>query len=180
MDIASFNHNSTSRVVCMISDEEDGTIFVGDMNGVIKVWLYDEVLGRFNLLHTLCGHVDSVSSMSMAPALDVLVSGDVVGNICVHTVTSGEYIRTIEATKDDIGPCDLLQLAPAGCILTHHWKDLSLASYWLNGQQLRRAKCRSKILCMAVNGDANLVVCGRSDGNIEVRDIYNLEASANV
>ena len=79
-------------------------------------------------MHTLCGHVTPISSISLSAELDVCVSGDCSGNICVHTITPGEYIRTIEATKDDVGPCDLLQLVPVGCILSHHWRDLSLVT----------------------------------------------------
>ena len=181
-DVGCFHQQSqTAQIVCIIGDEENSTIFTGDSNGIIKVWLLYEENNhnhslRFDIIHTLCGHVDPITSMSLASELDIIVSGDTIGNICVHTVTSGEYIRTIEATKgDDGGACDLLQIAPAGCILAHHWKDLSLVTYWLNGQQLRRAKCRHRILCMAVNGDSNLVVCGRADGTVEIRDVYNLE-----
>ena len=179
------NHNAAAQIIRMITDEENNIIFTGDSSGIVKVWLYEEYSHnisscRFEILHVLCGHVDPITSMSFAPELDLVVSGDENGNICIHTVTSGEYIRTIEATKDDIGACDLLQLTSVGCIIAHHWNDLSLVSYWLNGQQLRRTKCRSKMLCMAVNRDSNLVVCGRVDGTVEIRDVYNLEVRISI
>jgi hypothetical protein len=34
---------------------------------------------QFNLLHTLCGHLTSISCLSYCPELDIILSGDIDG-----------------------------------------------------------------------------------------------------
>lgn len=193
-DLGHFNYSSLSdQITCIHSEENMGYVFTGHKNGAVKIWKFTESLHKVNLVHTLCGHVDSVLSLSFSEDLDIVLSGDEMGVLCLHAVTSGNYIRSVYpiTTQTTVGgggaigavggfkqSADLVLLASAGSIVTFCTENVSLSLFWVNGQQLRRSKVRNEITCFAVNGSSDILICGRADGAIEFRGLFTLDVLA--
>jgi len=132
-----------------MSEENLGLVFTGHRNGAVKIWKFSESLHKVNLVHTLCGHVDSVLSLDFSGDLDIVLSGDETGVLCLHSVSSGQFMRSIHpvAAQTPVGggsstgkqqSADLVLLASAGCMIAYCSDNKLISSFWINGQQLRR------------------------------------------
>lgn len=84
-------------------------------------------------VHILWGHQSPVRCLSYSTVLDMVLSGGEDGRLCLHTVRSGKYIRSIAHTSSAI---DLVLASAPGYLVAHSWEDLQVHVFWLNGQHL--------------------------------------------
>jgi WD40 repeat protein len=85
-------------------------------------------------VHILWGHQSPVRCLSYCSVLDMVLSGGEDGRLCLHTVRTGKYIRSI--TKATGCSIDLVVASSPGYLVAHSWTDLQMHVFWLNGQHL--------------------------------------------
>lgn len=85
-------------------------------------------------VHILWGHQSPVRCLSYSSVLDLCLSGGEDGRLCVHSVRSGKYIRSI--THCEGSTVDLVLASAQGYLVAHSWSDLNIHVFWLNGQHL--------------------------------------------
>lgn len=86
-------------------------------------------------LHTMPGHASPLTALSYSSALDLVLSGDSEGLLCIHTVRQGHFVRSL---RHMVGASiDVVLATTAGYLLAHSASTLRLSVSWLNGQVLR-------------------------------------------
>ena len=85
-------------------------------------------------VHILWGHQSPVRCLSYSSVLDMSVSGGEDGRLCLHSVRTGKYIRSISHTEGV--SIDLVVASAPGYIVAHSWTDLQIHVFWINGQHL--------------------------------------------
>ena len=64
----------------------------------------------------------------------IVVSGDRQGVLCIHTMRSGDYLRTLKTMAG--ASIDLICITSMGYILAHSWQSKQCCLFWINGQVL--------------------------------------------
>jgi WD40 repeat protein len=85
-------------------------------------------------VHILWGHQSPVRCLSYSSVLDMCLSGGEDGRLCLHSVRTGKYIRSI--THCEGSSTDLVVASAQGYLVAHSWSDLNIHVFWLNGQHL--------------------------------------------
>jgi len=195
-EIASGRGGHIGEITCVQLGYQGGhTLVTGGEDGTCRVWVlespslaaafstnpcpdddlsYDSTLA---CVHVLWGHQYPISAISYAHDLDLLLSADVSGMMCLHTVRKGNFIRSIDHTRglgDPVPVTAVLTTSP-GYLVSHSGDDLTLNLFWINGQHLETTKVPSRIDLFAMNGPSNILVCGGSDGIIYLRTIHDLD-----
>lgn len=93
-------------------------------------------------VHILWGHQSSVRCISYSSVLDMVLSGGEDGRLCLHSVRSGNYLRSI--THAEGASIDLVVASAPGYLVAHSWADLQIHVFWLNGQHLLSTVLPSK------------------------------------
>ena len=121
----------------------------------------------------LWGHNSSITALSYNIDLDIVFSGSEFGKLCIHTVSKGQFIRSMD---DMVGaPIDVVLATTPGYLVAHSFKDLSIHLFWINGQHRAATYAAVKTPTFAVNSHSNVLVCGGVDGLILLRTLWNLE-----
>jgi hypothetical protein len=92
-------------------------------------------------LHILRGHHDPVSAVNYCSELDLVLSGDSAGILCLHTARKGKFIRRlppcVNATGRPSQSVDHVLVSPAGYLVSYSGGNQCLSVFWVNGQQLK-------------------------------------------
>ena len=86
-------------------------------------------------IHTLWGHHAPIQSISYSSDLDIILSSDSDGILCIHTARQGVYIRSM--TEMVGSAVDVSLAASSGYLLAHSWSSMKLSLFWMNGEHLR-------------------------------------------
>jgi hypothetical protein len=118
-------------IQCLTMDTDGALMVTGGHDATCHVWVVDHsdmelalcdgytqtALGVPNdsgnllkLCHILWGHAHPISCLDMLSELDVVVSGDLGGLVCVHTIRRGEFVRLI-MPKSKIAGCAVRKIA---------------------------------------------------------------------
>ena len=98
--------------------------------------------GSLSCVHVLWGHQSPVRCLSYSSILDMVLSGGEDGRLCLHSVRSGRYVRSI--THAEGSSIDLVVASAPGYLVAHSWADLQIHVFWLNGQHLLSTVLPSK------------------------------------
>lgn len=192
-EIASSTGGHNGSITCVqLSQEQFPTLVTGGNDGTIRVWVVEcpslaAALARevsneseaasaetvLAVVHVLWGHNSSITALSYNIDLDIVFSGSEFGKLCIHTVSKGQFIRSMD---DMVGaPIDVVLATTPGYLVAHSFKDLSIHLFWINGQHRAATYAAVKTPTFAVNSHSNVLVCGGVDGLILLRTLWNLE-----
>jgi WD40 repeat protein len=97
-------------------------------------------------VHVLRGHQKGISAIHYCPELDLVLSGDVSGTMCLHTVRKGRFIRKLyhhqHSGNDEAGQkgstfsVDQVLVSTAGYLVSYSRSDNQLNVFWVNGDLL--------------------------------------------
>lgn len=130
-------------------------------------------------LHAMPGHSSPITSVSYSADLDMVLSGDSEGLLCVHTVRQGQFVR---AMKHMVGSnIDVVLAMTPGYLIAHSASTLTLSVTWVNGQVLQQITVDDRIECMVCNKASlaamasPIFVCGTQRGHIVFREAATLK-----
>jgi hypothetical protein len=87
-------------------------------------------------LHTMPGHSSPITAVSYSADLDVVLSGDSEGVLCLHTVRQGHFVRTMKHMEGS--SIDAVLAMTPGYLIAHSASTLRLSVTWVNGQVLNQ------------------------------------------
>jgi hypothetical protein len=194
-EIASSHGGHIGKITSVQLGYQGGhTLVTGGEDGTCRVWVLespslasafsnqysdDDVScdSTLTCVHVLWGHHHPISAISYAHDLDLLLSADISGMLCLHTVRKGNFIRSIDhgLGQTNTVPVTAVFTSSPGYLVSHSGDDLKLNLFWVNGQHLESTTVPSRIEIFAMNGPSNVLVCGGIDGVIYLRTIYDLE-----
>ena len=179
-----------------LSMSTDGALMVtGGEDATCRVWVVDHfdmasalcdgytqtALGVSNgsgnllkLCHILWGHAHPISCLDMSSELDVVVSGDFGGLVCVHTIRRGEYIRSIIPNSKFPG-CAVKKIALEGNgAFAVHMADQSLHVYTVNDIHLCSSNAEEDLHDIRICSGGEFLVCGGDKGQVVIRMMKDL------
>jgi hypothetical protein len=110
--------------------------------------------GSLICAHVLRGHQSPVRLVQYSSELDLCLSVGEDGLVCVHSVTKGQFIRSI---TDFMGQSvDVVRIAAAGYIVVYSASMTKMRVYWVNGQMLGQVVVSSRYSLLTLKG---LVAC---------------------
>jgi len=124
-------------------------------------------------VQALWGHQSPVTCLSYSSELDLVLSGSVSGLLCLHTVRKGRFVRSIDSMKG-LSINIVLATLP-GYLVAHSAAEMQLRLFWLNGQELSRARVASRVDTMVVSGSGDVLVCGLASGLLSLRNLASLD-----
>lgn len=174
----------------------DGALMVtGGQDATCRIWVVDHsdvalalsdgyvqtALGASNdgenlltLCHVLWGHTHPISCLDVQSDLDVVVSGDLGGFLCVHTIRGGEFIRTIcPSAKGRGSAIRKVALDPHGTIATCT-EDQVLHVHTINGAHLCSAHADDVLHDMKICSSGEILVSGGDKGELVIRTLRDL------
>jgi hypothetical protein len=86
-----------------------------------------------------------VLCLAASPDIDLLASGGADGLLLLHSLETGALLRALQP-QPGAGAAALVAVAAApALVLVHHWGDLSLRAYDVNGRQLAAADAGERL-----------------------------------
>lgn len=124
----------------------------------------------------LWGHETAVTCIDLSSDLDVIVSGDAGGIVCIHTVRLGEYIRSFRPPPLAKKPSGVrkVSLHQLGKFVVHT-EDCGLHTYTVNGVRLCSKDAGEKLNDMAVCSGGEILVTGGERCHVLIRNVSTLE-----
>jgi WD40 repeat protein len=191
------NGGHRGQVRCVAMGEDGGLMVSGGQDGTCRIWVVDHpdmaialsdgyvqtALGSRNdgeqvlsCCRVLWGHETAVSCLHLSSDLDVVVSGDCGGIICVHTLRLGEFIRSFRPPPmaSRTSGVSKLVLHKYGKLVAH-MEDCGLHTYTVNGVRLATVHAEEKLNDLAICSDGEILVTGGDKCNVLIRSLHNLE-----
>ena len=85
-------------------------------------------------IHVLRSHNCPITSINYNPELDLVLTGDQSGTLCLHSARKGKFIRTLSHMRDH--SVDLNLVASSGYLIAYSRASGRLTVCWVNGQVL--------------------------------------------
>lgn len=206
----SLNGGHRGRINCLESDDEGEILVTGGDDATCRVWIVDHdalataiadgfvksSLGndgmeesRCFIGHVLLGHVTPVRCVAVCTKLDVVVSGSESGDICVHNIRSGKFIRSFhidaktktiqESCKGNGIPVMKLAIHIDGKFVAH-LSDGSLHVISINGEQLSKAELGEKLNDMIICPNSETLITGGDKGCARIWRLHDLSLQCTV
>lgn len=144
---------------------------------------------KFYHVHTLLGHVTTISCVAISTKLDVVVSGSLGGSICLHNIRSGKFIRSLhvdtlskEVQESCAGngiPVRKLAIHVDGTFVAH-LSDGSLRVFSINGQQLSSKHIGENLNAMIICQKSETLVTGGDMGCARIWKLHDLSLQCTV
>lgn len=130
-------------------------------------------------VHILRGHVSPITCLHYCPELDLILSGDSSGCVCVHTARQGKFVRKFahsSAAAAGSGGVSQVCISPAGYLVTYSKTDSRLNVFWVNGQLLNSVVVEDDMVeCMSMSSTGHVLVHGGRSGSVCFRRIWDLQ-----
>ncbi|XP_018596219.2 neurobeachin-like protein 2 isoform X1 [Scleropages formosus] len=134
-------------------------------------------------VQVLCGHDQEVTCVAISTELDMAVSGSKDGTLIVHSVRRGQFLHTLRPPCESCLPSRVteLQVGMEGHIVaqmvtegrTPGQEKYFLHLYSVNGHQLASVPLEERVTALCLVPE--YAITGSSEGNLEIRDLYNLK-----
>lgn len=182
-------------ILCLSMGTDGALMVTGGQDATCRVWVVDHfdmalalcdgytqtALGVPNgigsllkLCHILWGHAHPVSCLDMSSELDVVVSGDLGGLLCVHTIRRGEFIRSI-IPNSKFSDCSVKKVALEGNgTFAVHMADQSLHVYTVNGIHLCSLNAEEGLHDIRICSGGEMLVSGGDKGQLVIRLMKDL------
>jgi WD40 repeat protein len=165
-------HDATCRV--WVVDYIDLAVALGDGYTQTSQGGSNEGNGLLKLCHVLWGHRHPITCLDMSTELDVVVSGDSGGLICVHTIRRGDFIRSIIPISTEASmSLQEIALSHTGTFVAY-LDNRSLHSITINNIHLCSADVDDEIYAMKLSNDGEILVTGGKKGHILIWSAFNL------
>jgi WD40 repeat protein len=126
------------------------------------------------LCHVLWGHLRPISCLGLSADLDVVVSGDLGGQVCVHTIRRGEFIRSITVKANVPGTAaKKIALDSHGSFVVY-MEDQGLHVYTINNFHLCSAHADDVLHDMKITSHGEMLVTGGDKGIVVIRTVRDL------
>lgn len=206
----SVNGGHRGQITCLEVGDEGEMMVTGGDDATCRIWIVDhDALAaaitdgsvkssrgedsprdiQCHQVHTLLGHVTSVSCVAICTKLDVAVSGSRGGSICLHNIRSGKFIRSLHidaTTKEVQESCTgnglsvrKLAIHMDGSFAAHH-SDGSLHVISINGEQLCRTHIGEQLNAMIICSKSDTLITGGSLGRVRVWKLHDLSLQCTV
>ena len=190
-------HRGPIRCLAMGSDRS--FMVTGGQDATCRVWVVDHAdmalalsdgytqtaLGVPNdsgnlmkLCHILWGHTHPISCLDMSSELDVVLSGDLGGLICVHTIRRGEFIRSIVPKSNTTGTAVRKVALDCHGTFTVCTADQNLHVYTVNGAHLCSSNADDVLHDMKICSSGETLVTGGDKGQLAIRSMHDLRILA--
>lgn len=108
-------------VTCLATTEDGTTLVTGSKDTTLLVWSVIFKSSGYQLedlpKFALNGHNDEVYSLAVSSDLDLCVSGSKDSSIIIHTLSNGEFVRSIQHPTN--GAIDNIAISNLGYILVY-------------------------------------------------------------
>mmetsp|Transcript_8256 Transcript_8256/g.17836 ORF Transcript_8256/g.17836 Transcript_8256/m.17836 type:complete len:551 (+) Transcript_8256:741-2393(+) len=203
---ASDNGGHRGAIRCLAMGGDGGLFITGGEDCTCRIWVVDHpemaavlsdgymqtALGRppnANQILTCClvliGHESAISCVAMSSELDIAVSGSIGGRICIHTLRTGEFVRsfspptttrtaTTPSTKDRQDAISVTKI-----VLEEHGRmviqmsNCDLFTYTVNGICLCSVNAGEQIHDMKISGE--VLVTGGENGHVYIWNLSTLK-----
>jgi len=198
--VACNNGGHRGPVRCLTVDDEKAIMVTGGQDCTCRVWVIDNPdlavalsdgyvqtsLGScvssdelLSCCHVLWGHETPVSAVCVSSALDVSVSGDLAGKICVHTLRKGDCVRffyppPMAVASKLAGSVTTMALHSCGTLAVHT-QDGGLHAYTLNGVRLGSIQSGDVLNDMKFTWDGEHLVTGGNACQVLIRSVKDLQ-----
>lgn len=161
-EMASTTGGHFGRITCVEVGKDDNRIFItGGADGTCRMWVLenfafaqalaqeeksytfeDDALDPNVLacVHVFWGHDSAVCALAYSSHHDIILSGSAGGTVCLHEVSSGNFIRSLYHFRGH--RIESLLITMHGYIIIH--TERSLALFWINGELLHEIEQHKK------------------------------------
>jgi WD40 repeat protein len=186
-------HRGAIRCLSMCSDSP--LLITGGQDATCRVWVVDHIdlavalgdgytqtaqvgsnagTGLLKLCHVLWGHRHPIACLDMSSELDIAVSGDLGGLICVHTIRRGEFIRSILPIPNEASySVQEIALSHTGTFVAY-LDNQSLHCITVNNAHLCSTYVDDEINAMKLTSDGEILVTGGKKGHVVIRSAHDL------
>jgi len=192
------NGGHRGPIRCLALGDDGALMVTGGQDTTCRVWVVDHpdmavalsggyvktALGKntdgeriLACCHVLWGHVAPVTCIAISSDLDVVVSGSLEGNLCVHRVRRGKFVRSIRTPNydgDRPNAVRKLVLDSSGTLIAH-MEDCWLHAMTVNGVHLCSVDAGEKLQDMKVTSNGEILITGGDHCQLVFRACRNLE-----
>jgi len=184
-------HCAQPRRPFLVSGSLDGSVVTWSIGGAHNV--RDEMLELFGgatltassankaplltVLRYLSGHRAGVVSVAVSSQAGLVASGATDGRVLLHTLQTGELVRSVAHGELGSGAADLVCLVPgAGAVVSHSRASRVMVSDTVNGRQLARLDVGEAVnfVVVATSMSLEVLVCGNELGDVAIRRVEDL------
>mmetsp|Transcript_25029 Transcript_25029/g.41525 ORF Transcript_25029/g.41525 Transcript_25029/m.41525 type:complete len:234 (-) Transcript_25029:49-750(-) len=123
-----------------------------------------------SVCHILWGHSHPISCIDISSDLDVVVSGDLGGLICIHTARRGEFIRSIQVSGSAVRK---ISLDSHGTFVVY-MEDQGLHVYTVNAAHMCSSHAGDVLHDMKICSNGEMLVTGGDRGQAVIRTLRDL------
>ena len=186
------NGGHRGPIRCIAIGQDGGLMVSGGEDCTCRVWVVDHpdlaialsggyvqtALGQstdgdqiLSCCHVLWGHDTPITCVDLSSDLDIVVSGSVDGKICVHSLRTGSYVRSIFPRSNKDSSIDKLALDSHGRMVVH-MSDGSLHLFTVNGHLICSSDAGERIHDLKISGE--VLITGGDRCHVYIRDLKTL------
>jgi hypothetical protein len=146
-------------------------------------------LPKISLIRRIPGHDDTITSIIANISLDLLISGAIDGTILIHSLSTGQLIRSFKnrIPPDNDGEDDEEDVKIAwrvswmglsitdGILITYSNEKNILITYTINGNYILSKEISETLYCLLISEDGKVLLSGGSACLVVLRWIQSLE-----
>jgi WD40 repeat protein len=177
---------------CLARGSDGSLMVTGGQDATCRVWVVDHsdmalalsdgyvqtALGASNnggnllsVCHILWGHSHPISCVDISSDLDIVVSGDLGGLVCIHTARRGEFVRSIQIPGSAVRKISL----DSQGIFAVYMEDQGLHVYTVNAAHMCSSHAGDVLHDMKICSNGEMLVTGGDRGQAVIRTVRDLQ-----
>jgi WD40 repeat protein len=191
----SSNGGHRGPIRCLALGDDGALMVTGGQDATCRVWVVDHpdmaaalsdgyvktALGEntdgeqiLACCHVLWGHVAPVTCLAISSDLDVVVSGSLNGELCVHSIRRGKFVRSMKPPMEEPVAARKLVLDSSGTLVAH-MEDCWLHAMTVNGAHLCSVDAGEKLHDMKLTSNGEMLITGGDRCQVAIRAVRDLE-----
>ena len=152
-------------VTCLAMSSNNRVVVTGSNDTTVMVWNRDPHKHHVHEdpRHILYGHDDAVTCVDVSVEYDVVISCSNDGSVIIHTLRSGDYVRSIYPPSRS-APIRWVGLSAHGMIFTYSAVSFMLHSFSINGRPLQSTDTKSQLTSFKFSPDGKYLLTGGRRG----------------
>ena len=152
-EISTSTGGHLGQITCLEVGDDGRVLITGGSDGTCRMWVLENASYAHALaqeeksytfedekldpalmacVHVMWGHDSAISALSYSTHHDLLLSGSTGGVICVHTVSNGNFVRSIYRFRGQ--KIESVTITMHGYLIVH--TDRIISVFWINGEFL--------------------------------------------